>query len=175
MGDIPKYLPRWGDGIDVWHFWKLVTSPFRTFPENEAGLGWFARVENVILLLTTLKPGCYRVQVSLCALPLEDNCVLCITVHQQTPLIITNLTLVINVLTGDILYVITHWVGQKNSSSEQWEKLISLFTHWKEWVERKFSREEYLVSCSEVTLKITHGINIKSHFNCLFWQLYIPK
>lgn len=62
MGDIPKYLP---DEVMAWMsvtLLRLVTSPPRTFPVKEAGLGWFAKVENLILLLTTLKPGCYRVQ-----------------------------------------------------------------------------------------------------------------
>lgn len=36
---------------------RLVPSPRRTFPVSEAGLGWFAKVENLILLLFTMKPG----------------------------------------------------------------------------------------------------------------------
>lgn len=36
---------------------RLVPSPRRTFPVSEAGLRWFAKVENLVLLLITMKPG----------------------------------------------------------------------------------------------------------------------
>lgn len=147
-GDIPKPpWERWWQRC-LWHLWGLqhhITR--RTFPVNKAGLRWFAKVENLILLLTTLKPDAIDLEFCLCVLPLEGNCMLCITVYLQTPQIITNLTPAIKVLPGTILYGITQQVGQRNNSSEQWEKLISLCTCWREKVERKRGREEYLVPC----------------------------
>lgn len=70
---------------------------------------------------------------------------LCIAVHQQTPLTITNLTSVINVLTGTVLYVITHCVGQRNNSSEQLGK-ASFFIYTLEAEGRKETWQRGILS-----------------------------
>lgn len=78
---------------------------------------------------------------------------LCIAVHQQTPLITTNLTPVINALTGTTLYAILHWVGQRNNSSEQ----FCFFTYMLEGKGRKETWQGGIPSILlRSDLKMTH-------------------
>lgn len=90
---------------------------------------------------------------------------LCIAVHRQTPLIITDLTSVINVLTGSVLHVIhpTCDRGLIHQSSRKAGPIIYIQERasgcWRERAERKLGGEKSLLSCSDAILEMTGIIN----------------